>query len=233
MTINLLALDTSGKACSAALVQDGEIQQLIELVECQQAKQILSQIEQLLHVAGIHLNELDALAFACGPGSFTGIRLGASVIQGLAFGANLPVIPISTLQVIAQSAYVELDIQQAVVAMNAFGGKVYWGVYQLLETGQMMPVFPDSICSPQDVVLSNTENEDWIAVGDAWTVYKNLFTHCSDIPIISDHQYPQAKYVASLALIDFMTGKFVSAKEALPVYLYGAEQWKKQSSLVV
>ena len=230
MTINLLALDTSSKACSVALVQNDKIHQVIELAERQQSKQILSQIQQLLQEAGLVLDQLQALAFACGPGSFTGIRLGASVIQGLAFGASLPVVPISTLQVIAQSAYLEFDVQQAAVAINAYGGKIYWGTYRLAEAGQMVAVSADTLCSPQEVILPNTDNEEWMGVGEGWALYKDILTERLEIQTIYDQLYPQAKYLASLALMDFMMGKFVHAEEALPVYLYGAERWKRSNT---
>lgn len=230
MTINLLALDTSSKACSVALVRNDKIDQVIELAERQQTKQILSQIQQLLKEASLVFNQLQALAFTCGPGSFTGIRLGASIIQGLAFGVNLPVVPISTLQVIAQNAYLEFDVQQAAVAINAYGGKIYWGAYQLAETGQMVAVSADTLCSPEEVVLPNIENEKWIGIGEGWALYKDILLERLEIQAIYDQLYPQAKYLASLALMDFIMGKFVSAEEALPVYLYGAERWSRTCS---
>lgn len=258
MQINLLALDTSGKACSVALQQGEKVSQLMVSIERQQTKQLLPQIQKLLDESGISLslgmNSLHALAFACGPGSFTGIRLAASVIQGLAFGANLPVIPISTLQVMAQGAYIEFGAQRVVVAINAYGGKIYWGVYRLpVENGVscMMPVCPDILCFPQEanlpavslttpsrhgsteIATNFIENEKWIGVGDAWVVYKDLLRTClkssiSDIQIICDQPYSQAKHVADLALIDFKANKTLPAEKALPVYLYGAEYWFKK-----
>lgn len=228
MTINLLALDTSSHACSVALSLNGNVQQAIELSERQHTRQILLQIQQLLDTAGITLGQLHAIAFSCGPGSFTGIRLAASLTQGLAFATGLPVIAVSSLQVIAQSAYIEHHAKQVAVASNAFAGQIYWGIYQLGPTQHMLPLMPDSICSPQHAVLSDDSGKLWVGAGDGWAVYKPELARLATAAVY-EQQYPQARYVADLAVVAFRAGNFVTAESALPVYLYGAERWRKQT----
>jgi len=231
MTINLLALDTSSSASSVALLVNNHLYSTAGSGKRQHTLQILPQIQQLLGEASISLAQLDALAFTAGPGSFTGIRLAASIIQGLAFGANLPVIAISTLQTIAQAIYIKHGAHLVAVAVDAYGGKIYWGVYQLIEN-EMLPIYPDQICSPDEASLSDVFNASGppillVGAGDAWDVYPVLRSRLN-IQTVYAEQRADAKYVASLAVTKFKAGKFVSAEEALPVYLYGAERWQKQ-----
>ena len=101
--LTLLALDTSTEACSVALLYNGEKTHLNELAQRTHTKRILPMIDKILANSGLHLNQVNALAFGRGPGSFTGVRVGAGIAQGLAFGADLPVIPISNLTVMAQA----------------------------------------------------------------------------------------------------------------------------------
>ena len=103
--MKLLAVETSTEACSAALYIDGIINERFELAPKEHTKLILPMIDSLLSDAGLKPQQLDALAFSCGPGSFTGVRIATGVIQGIAFGADLPVVPVSTLAAIAQDFF--------------------------------------------------------------------------------------------------------------------------------
>ena len=224
--MNILALDTSGKSCSVALAYDGKINQTLDLVERQQSKYVLLRIQELLQEADIGLHQLSAIAFSKGPGSFTGIRLAASLVQGLAFGASLSVIPISTLQAMAQEAYQRTHVKQVAVATNAYGGKIYWGIYKASIAGLMQPVFPDVICFPETASLPDTDNSKWIGTGDAWTVYPDLLRLTT---LIVEPTYPQAKNIARLASTIDAAEQIHAPEQVLPIYLYGAEYWNKAS----
>src|SRR5471032_2163673 len=106
--MKILAIDTSANACSVALLINNETLSSHKVIPMQQAQLILPMIEELLLTANITLNQLDALAFGCGPGSFTGVRIAASVAQGLAVAHDLPVISVSSLQALAQAAFLQL-----------------------------------------------------------------------------------------------------------------------------
>jgi tRNA threonylcarbamoyladenosine biosynthesis protein TsaB len=103
--MKLLAVETSTEACSAALYIDGIITERFELTPKEHTRLILPMIDSLMSDAGLRPQQLDVLAFSCGPGSFTGVRIATGVIQGIAFGADLPVVPVSTLAAIAQDFF--------------------------------------------------------------------------------------------------------------------------------
>ena len=103
--MKVLAVETSTDACSAALFIDGIVTERFELTPKEHTRLILPMIDNLMSEAGLRPQQLDALAFSCGPGSFTGVRIATGVIQGIALGADLPVVPVSTLAAIALSFF--------------------------------------------------------------------------------------------------------------------------------
>ena len=104
MSTRILAIDTATEACSVAVWNQGEIHALFELCPREHTQRILPMVQQVLAESGLALNQLDALAFGRGPGSFTGVRIGIGIAQGTALGADLPMIGVSTLQTMAQGA---------------------------------------------------------------------------------------------------------------------------------
>src|SRR5579872_2888616 len=131
MNLKLLALDTSGDACSVALRVGQSVIVQEKIASQQQSSCVLPMVQHILAEAGLALSQLDALAFGRGPGSFTGLRIAAGVIQGLAFAADLPVLPISTLAALAQGVYRQTQAQAVLSAIDARMQEVYWGVYGL------------------------------------------------------------------------------------------------------
>lgn len=105
MSTRILAIDTATEACSVALWNQGETHALFELCPREHTQRILPMVQQVLAESGVTLAELDALAFGRGPGSFTGVRIGIGIAQGLALGADLPMLGVSTLQTMAQGAW--------------------------------------------------------------------------------------------------------------------------------
>lgn len=136
--MNLLAFDCSTQACSVALLAKESVLLKHEFVPQYQAKKILFLIDALFREAGMTPQALTAIAVGIGPGSFTGLRIAASVAQGLAFGLGIPLVPISSLQILAQTAYVKYAETAVLVAMDARMDEVYWGEYCLDPSAQIM-----------------------------------------------------------------------------------------------
>lgn len=187
--MKILALDTSTEACSAALQCGEQIFERFEVAPRQHTTLILSMLETVLAEAQLTLKQLDALAFGCGPGSFTGLRLAASVIQGIALAVNLPVIPVSTLRAIAQGIYRQAGSQEVSCSLDAQRDEVYWGTYRL-NSHQIMEAITAEQISPLDQVHSPPQ-----------------------------YFLPNAQDILVLAQYDYQHGKAVSAEQALPVYL--------------
>ena len=206
----ILAIETSTAACSVALDVDGKVSQKFEIIPRGHASVLLLWINELLTQAKATLKDLDAIAFGCGPGGFTGVRIGVGVIQGLALGANLALISISSLRALAQSAFNDHGIKQALIIQDAKMGEVYWGVYASDSHGLMQPVTPDQLS--QMSAITSPEKGDWVRVGDMTD-----FQPC----------YPTASNVLKLAQKKYEAGEILDVSEALPVYLRGKDAWKK------
>ena len=225
--LKILALDTSTDACSVAILADGESHQRFVIAKQQHTKLVLPMIQELLAETQLTLKQLDAIAFGCGPGSFTGVRLAASIVQSLAFTTDLPVVKISTLRLLAQEAYARFDKPKVIVAQDARMQELYWGEYQVDVDGVMQPISPDRLIAPEKVKI--IADDDFIGVGTGWKIYGDILVkHCNNVSKVDLSIYPQASYVAQLAVTDFTKGLAVSAAEALPTYLREEVAWVKK-----
>jgi len=226
--MRLLAIDTSEEACSAALMIDEAVTERFELAPRRHSELILPMMDSLLVDAGLAVADLDALAFACGPGSFTGVRIAASVIQGTAFGADLPVVPVSTLQALAQGAWRERSAEAVLSALDARMQEVYWGVYRVEPKGIMRAQTEDSVAAPSQVVVP--AGGDWTGAGSGWGPYAEaLSQRCGGHPAFDAGARVHARDVALLARQLRDEGVAVPAERALPVYLRNEVAWAKQS----
>ena len=218
--ITLLALDTSTEACSVALWYNGEKTYLDELAQRTHTKRILPMIDELLANSGINLKQVDALAFGRGPGSFTGVRVGAGIAQGLAFGANLPVIAVSNLTAMAQAAFELHQAENVAAAIDARMNEVY---FSQIKREKWKPVIEEQVCQPEKV-LEQLSDLTAYRVGTGWAAYpqfKDSGLEGSDIIL------PSAQYMLELALTDYAQNKVISALEIEPVYLRNEVTWKK------
>lgn len=229
--LTLLALDTSTEACSVALWHKGEKTCLAELAQRTHTKRILPMIEQILAQSEVKLSQLDALVFGRGPGSFTGVRVGAGIAQGLAFGADLPVIPISNLTAMAQAAYETTGSTQVLAAIDARMNEVYFSQlkaekvrWENREFLQWQEVISEQVCSPQKLIAQlQPENQDWLCVGTGWAAYGAL----AEIGQQSEINLPSAQYMLSLAVPLFWQKQWISAVDIEPVYLRNEVTWQK------
>lgn len=216
--MKILAIDTTAEACSAALYLDGEVCERFELQARQHSKLILPMMDALLADAGLTLKALDALAFGRGPGSFTGVRIAAGVIQGAAFAAGLPVVPVSSLRALAQGCMRSSGTRNALVIVDARMQEVYWGAYDADDTGRARVVLDDALSKPEQVSLP--PDRDWTVCGSGIRVYEDrLETIAGQAVAPEEYNLIHAHDVATLAAADFSNGIAVDAVEALPVYL--------------
>ncbi|MCG7902362.1 MAG: tRNA (adenosine(37)-N6)-threonylcarbamoyltransferase complex dimerization subunit type 1 TsaB [Candidatus Thiodiazotropha weberae] len=226
--MKLLAIETATEACSAALLIDDQIELRYEIKPRGHSELILSMMDELLGEAGLSANQLDAMAFGRGPGSFTGVRIATGVIQGAAFAADLPVVPVSTLAALAQRAYREKGEPNLLTAFDARMGELYWAGYRVDSNDIVRLVLDEQVANAQQVHLPL--DEEWYGVGSGWSVYapqlgerlgESLLGYKADL-------YCSARDVATLAAVDFESGLAVPAERALPVYLRNDVAHKKR-----
>jgi len=225
--VKLLAIDTSEDACSAALLIDDAVTERFELAPRRHSELILPMMEGLLAGAGLGLADLDALAFARGPGSFTGVRIAASIIQGTALGAGLPVVPVSSLQALAQGVRRVHGAGQVLSALDARMREVYWGAYRADDAGIMVAVVDEAVCAPGQVTVP--EGDGWFGAGSAWNAYGDtLAERCGLSGPRNGDARVHAQDVARVAESLFAGGGAVPAEQALPVYLRDEVAWAKR-----
>ncbi len=216
--MKLLAVETSTEACSAALYMDGEIREKFELAPREHTKLILPMIDELMAEAQLKPQQLDALAFSRGPGSFTGVRIATGVTQGIALGADLPVVPVSTLAAISQDYFNQQSINVAFTAMDARMGEIFWGVYQKDQQGFARLLGDEAVTPATAVVYPQIAGA---GIGSGWAVYQQelLGKLKSLILAIQAEMLPRAAAIAQLGADGFVNNLAVPVEQAMPVYL--------------
>jgi tRNA threonylcarbamoyladenosine biosynthesis protein TsaB len=228
--MKFLALDTSTEACSVALALDGQILALDEVCPQQHSKRILPMVQQLLADAGISLHQLDGIIFGRGPGSFTGVRIGVSIAQGLAFGADLPVFGVSTLAAMAQAAAVQQNATEVIAAIDARMAEVYIAAFTLDEAGLMQAITPEIAAKPAalpEVLTSLSFTSRVLGVGTGWQTYSQALQQLAPALIADSILYPSAQFMLPFASRAWQQQLFVSAEQAEPVYVRDEVTWQK------
>jgi len=222
--MKIIAIDTATEGCSVALFADGLCQEIFEILPRQHTERVLQMVDDLLSSHHLLLSQLDAIAFNCGPGSFTGVRVGTSVVQGLAFSNNLPVIPVSSLAALAQLALRVENKEKVISTIDARMNEIYWGCYQAVN-GLMELDGNEKVTAAALIKKTGL----WHCQGSGWDTY-NLELKQSDLVNISSYTnecLPHAQDIAILAADLYKKGKTVSASEAIPSYIRDEVTWKK------
>ncbi|HEX6549244.1 MAG TPA: tRNA (adenosine(37)-N6)-threonylcarbamoyltransferase complex dimerization subunit type 1 TsaB [Gammaproteobacteria bacterium] len=224
--MKLLAIDTATERCSVALWVDGRIIQREQMLNRAHAEVILPMVNALLQEAGYALNQLDAVGFGRGPGGFTGVRVAVSVAQGLAFGAGLPVLPVSDLAAIAAGAFRLHGAQRVLVCMDARMGEVYWGAFSVMETAVQAHI-EESVASPE--TIHAPDSGKWFGAGSGFLAYQSVLKDrlVNVLAGADPGLLPEARDVASLAAQAYGRGEYLPAEQALPVYLRDQVAWPK------
>ncbi|MEI6895665.1 MAG: tRNA (adenosine(37)-N6)-threonylcarbamoyltransferase complex dimerization subunit type 1 TsaB [Colwellia sp.] len=235
--MNYLALDASTEACSVALQANGKFFSRFELCPQSHSLHLLPMVDKVLHEANIKLSELDGLIFGQGPGSFTGVRIGVGVAQGLAFSANLPVVGVSSLQAMAQLAYNEQGEKRVIAAIDARMTEVYNGYFVLDDNNIMQALQAEAVTPPEQLAqhLSPVVTEPFYAVGTGWDAYSEKLSEKLAEPLSAlrinkgspDILFPSAAAMLAIGKVKLAQGQGVSAEHAQPVYVRDTISWKK------
>jgi tRNA threonylcarbamoyladenosine biosynthesis protein TsaB len=228
MSARILALDTATEACSAALLNQQHIDARFEIAPRDHTQRILPLVQELLQAQQLELTALDALAFGRGPGSFTGVRIGIGIAQGLALGANLPMIGVSSLATMAQGAWRQNGATRVLAAIDARMGEVYWAEYQRDVDGEWQGAETEAVLSPEaaEARIQSLSGE-WTTVGTGWQAYPQLLTLHGAQLLTSEITLPAAEDMLPLAVAAWQRGETVAVEHAEPVYLRNEVAWKK------
>ena len=225
--LKILAVDTATEACSAALLVGGKLFSRWEEAPRDHTQKILPMVQSVLDEAGLSLDELDAIAFGRGPGSFTGVRIGISVAQGLAFGAGVPLIGISTLAAMAQGAHRLEGATRVLTAIDARMNEVYFGHYELLD-GRMQLVGEEVVSDPAALIDARGKLAGSLScVGTGFETYGETLNALADELAVSQVRFPAAVDMLPLARSAWLAGEAVAVEQATPVYLRDKVTWKK------
>ena len=227
--MNYLAIDASTEACSVALTVNGKVYSRYDLCPQSHSLQLLPMVDALLKEANVKLAELDGLIFGQGPGSFTGVRIGVGVAQGLAFSANLPVVGVSSLQAMAQAAYTEHEQTKVIAAIDARMGEAYNAYFILDEHNIMQEQGSAAVTPPEQLAahFSQLISQPVYGVGSAWDAYSEHLSILKSNQGNPDILFPNALSMLTIGEAKFKQGLGVSAEEAQPVYVRDTVSWKK------
>lgn len=223
--MKLLALDAAGDACSVALGWHDSVFEYHRIEPRRQAESLLPAIDRLLAEAGTRLAALDAIVLGRGPGSFTGVRIATAVCQGLAWGAGLPVVTLSSLAILAQGVWRERGWRNVLVAQDARMAEVYAGVYRLGADGLMAEALPDGVSSVE-ALLARIERApgsgELHGAGSAWEVYGEALRAGLDGRLTAaagELRWARARDALALGAAALARGEAVAPGDAVPVYL--------------
>lgn len=235
----LLALDTSAAACSVALLQDTHIDECFELAPRDHTRLILPMVDTLLARHGVSLGQLDGIAFGRGPGSFTGLRICAGVVQGLAFGAGLPVVAVSSLAAVARGFFEQQPAPSrdpALICVDARMGELYFAAYKDDSEGGVALQGEEQLLAPGDLRLQGFKSAGpgLIALGSGWQYLPQMpDVTAADFAVVDGEVLPRARHVAQLGRLLLQRGEVLRPEQAEPVYLRQQVAWKKSANPLI
>ncbi len=213
-TLKILALDTSTEYCSVALWIDGALESRAAHAGQTHSDILLGMVDELLQSSAVSLRELDGIAYGEGPGSFTGLRIACGVVQGLAFGAALPVVGVGTLLAMAAGT----RAQRVVCCMDARMNEIYHAAYRK-EGEAWRAVYEPSVCAPDAAPL--LEGDGWFGCGSGFAAYRAALEarYARQLSVVKADIYPHAGDIARLSVSHFESGDTGLAESAAPLYV--------------
>ena len=212
--MQILALETSTESGSCALWRDGVVTERLCPAGRSHSETLLPLVRELLDEAGVKVGQLDAIAFGVGPGAFTGLRVACGAAQGLAVAANLPLVPVTSLEALAAQA----DAEQVLALLDARMGEVYSGRFERGAGGYRL-LGEIRVSAPDDVILP--EGGEWLACGNALAAYPALAERltAAGLRVKGEVVVPTAATVVRLAASRAARGEGIDAAQAAPLYV--------------
>ena len=211
--MNLLAVETSTELCSVALLRDGELFVEEAMAENRHSELLLPMLRRVLDRAHLKATQMDAFGFGQGPGSFTGIRIACGVVQGLAFGAERPVVPVPSLLALAEQS----NEPHVIAALDARMGEAYLAAYAR-NGDDWDEVIPPRLADVRG--LPPLPGRRWAATGSGFDRHPWLReAYRESVEMRFEGDLPRAGAVARIAARRFVRGAGIAAERAAPLYL--------------
>ena len=225
----ILAIDTSTEACSVALqIGDKTIAKFADEPRSH-SRLLMPMVQQVLAEADIRVNQLDAIGVSIGPGSFTGLRIGFAAVQGMAYGADIPVVPVSTLELLSATYRRQANPQagEIIALLDARMSEFNLGRYQLGQNNQIALLEADQLVSSEHAIQLIQANKPSAVIGDAG----NLFELAPQFAELFTQIHPNAVDLLPIAQQQLTDGLAVNIESVDLVYLRGTEAWQKRKRL--
>lgn len=219
--MRLLALDTSSDACTVAVKDGDALFCHHETAGRIHTSRLMPMIRASLEEAGLGFDDLDAIVLGNGPGSFIGMRIAASVAQGIAFAARLPVVPVSSMAALAVEVFEKTDAAFAAIAQDAHMQEVYFGLYRRSPTALAEPVAPERLAAQAALAeLEGLDPDETVAAGAGWQRYPELAARNSARVRVDEALIvPHASHVVRLGAVAFGEGRTIAPEAVDPAYL--------------
>jgi tRNA threonylcarbamoyladenosine biosynthesis protein TsaB len=225
--MNLLGFEASSARGSVALATPQGL--LVREIETprEQTERMIALTDELLSESGITLAQLSGIAFGCGPGSFTGLRVSVAVAQGLAAVSGVPLLPVSSLACLAQRSWREHGFGRGIVATDAHMGEVYWAEFAV-QDGLAAIVGAERLAAPVEVAA--LAGGAWCAAGNAFAAHADALAAVGRAAAhVLPELVPSAQDLFLAARRDLAAGRGVAATAALPRYLREHTAWRRTS----
>lgn len=215
--MRVLAFDASTDVCAAALYDGERWNERATIAGQRHSDLLLPMVRALLTEGRVELVDLEGIAFGAGPGSFTGLRIACGVAQGLALGANLPLVGVATLEAMAESARIRTGCTRVIAALDARMHEVYYAAYEHDGTHWLSRIAP-SVVNPADA--RPPPGDGWLGAGNGFVAYPELRqTLAGALASWDGAVLPTAVAIGSLARPRFAAGQGVAARDAAPLYV--------------
>ncbi|MDH3620394.1 MAG: tRNA (adenosine(37)-N6)-threonylcarbamoyltransferase complex dimerization subunit type 1 TsaB [Gammaproteobacteria bacterium] len=217
----MLAIDTSSLACSVALRSGSDVIERHEEQAREHTRLLMPMIRAVLTEASLDTEQLDAIVLGNGPGSFIGMRIAASVAQGLAHGAGITIVPVSSLAAVAAQAFDEIAANEVVVAQDAHMNEVYLGAFERGPAGLPVPLLAERLQTQTRIDdLDASQASIRASAGYGWERYPGLAAaNEAIIGMRSSVMHPRARYLLALGEAARIDGSEIRPQDLVPAYL--------------